>query len=64
MRRRRVEHIREDLLAERCPGATILEAGARWGIRNRSTLVNSYRRHFDETPGQTLQRQSSNARTL
>jgi AraC-like DNA-binding protein len=57
IRRRRVEHIRDDLLAEQVTGQTVLEAGARWGIRNRSTLVNSYRRHFDETPGQTLQRQ-------
>jgi transcriptional regulator GlxA family with amidase domain len=57
IRRLRVEHIRADLLTgaqgTRC---TVLEAGARWGIANRSTLVASYRRHFAETPAETLLR--------
>jgi AraC-like DNA-binding protein len=56
IRRCRVERIREDLVKGNWTGRTVLEAGARWGIGNRSTLIASYRRHFSETPAETLQR--------
>jgi AraC-like DNA-binding protein len=56
MRRCRVERIREDLLKADPGGLTVTEAAARWGIRNRSTLVASYRRYFSETPAETLSR--------
>jgi AraC-like DNA-binding protein len=59
IRRNRVERIREDLLQGDATGRTLLEAGARWGISNRSTLVASYRRHFSETPAETLLRSGS-----
>jgi AraC-like DNA-binding protein len=56
LRRCRVERIRKDLLNEDAPGGTIIEAAARWGISNRSTLVSCYRRYYRETPAETLMR--------
>ena len=56
MQRCRVERIRADLLREDKTEATVYETAARWGIRNRSTLANSYRKYFRETPTQTLAR--------
>jgi methylphosphotriester-DNA--protein-cysteine methyltransferase len=53
IRTRRMEHIRDDLCQE-TGGRGVREVAARWGITNRSTLSNSYRLHFDETPTQTL----------
>lgn len=53
IRARRMEHIRDDLCQE-TGGRGVREVAARWGITNRSTLSNSYRAHFDETPTQTL----------
>jgi AraC-like DNA-binding protein len=58
LRRSRVEHIREDLLRTDSSGPTVIETAARWGIRSRSTLVASYRKHFQETPADTLARRS------
>jgi AraC-like DNA-binding protein len=54
MRRCRIERIRQDLLRDTVTGATVIEVAARWGIRNRSTLVTLYRRYFHETPAETL----------
>jgi len=54
IRSRRMERIRDDL-CEDTAGRGVREVAARWGITNRSTLANSYRLHFDETPTQTLQ---------
>ncbi|WP_157131651.1 helix-turn-helix transcriptional regulator [Piscinibacter gummiphilus] len=56
LRRCRVERIRDDLLSAEGCGPTVIETAARWGIRNRSTLVSSYRKHFRETPADTLAR--------
>lgn len=56
IQRCRVERIRADLLREDAPGATVIETAARWGIRNRSTLITSYRKYFRETPTETLAR--------
>jgi AraC-like DNA-binding protein len=56
VRRCRMERIRADLLADHGAPITIANIAARWGVRNRSTLVASYRKHFDETPEQTLGR--------
>ena len=56
VRRCRVERIREDLLRGDTGGATVIETAARWGIRNRSTLVSLYRKYFSETPSETLAR--------
>lgn len=56
IQRCRVERIRADLLREDAPGTTVIETAARWGIRNRSTLITSYRKYFQETPTETLAR--------
>ncbi|AKJ27821.1 helix-turn-helix domain-containing protein [Caldimonas brevitalea] len=56
LRRCRVERIRRDLVSPAAPGVTVIEAAARWGIRNRSTLLSSYRKYFKETPAETLAR--------
>ena len=56
IQRCRVERIRADLLCEDAPGGTVIETAARWGIRNRSTLITSYRKYFRETPTETLAR--------
>lgn len=56
IQRCRVERIRADLLREDAPGSTVIETAARWGIRNRSTLITSYRKYFRETPTETLAR--------
>ena len=56
MQRCRVERIRADLLRDDAPGHSVIETAARWGIRNRSTLVTSYRKYFRETPTETLAR--------
>ncbi|TCW83868.1 AraC family transcriptional regulator [Burkholderia sp. SRS-46] len=56
IRRQRMERIRGELLSD-APGATsVLEVASRWGIQHRSTLVNGYRRMFDEAPSQTAGR--------
>jgi len=56
MQRCRVERIRAELLREDAHDANVIETAARWGIRNRSTLLSSYRKYFRETPTQTLAR--------
>jgi AraC-like DNA-binding protein len=56
VQRCRVERIRAELLREDAHDATVIETAARWGIRNRSTLLSSYRKYFRETPTQTLAR--------
>jgi AraC-like DNA-binding protein len=56
LRRNRVERIHDELLLADGCGQTVFETAARWGIRNRSTLVTSYRKHFRETPADTLAR--------
>ncbi len=56
VQRCRVERIRAELLREDAHDASVIETAARWGIRNRSTLLSSYRKYFRETPTQTLAR--------
>jgi AraC-like DNA-binding protein len=63
MRRRRIERIREDLLRGGVVGSTVTETAARWGIRNRSTLVALYRKHFHETPSETVSQAAERSRT-
>jgi AraC-like DNA-binding protein len=59
VQRCRVERIRADLLRTDAPTISVLETAARWGIRNRSTLITSYRKYFSETPTQTLARRAA-----
>jgi len=50
----RLEGIREDLLDDKGPAATIYDTAARWGLTSRSTLAKGYRKHFDESPSETI----------
>jgi transcriptional regulator GlxA family with amidase domain len=34
----------------------VLDVASKWGVQNRSTLVNGYRRQFNEAPSETLKR--------
>jgi AraC-like DNA-binding protein len=61
MQRCRVERIRTDLLRTDVASSSVTETAARWGIRNRSTLVTSYRKYCSETPTETLARRGSSS---
>jgi AraC-like DNA-binding protein len=50
----RLEGIREDLLDDNGPAASIYDTAARWGLTSRSTLAKGYRKHFDESPSETI----------
>ncbi len=54
IRRQRMERIRNALLNE--SGISIADVAEKWGVQNRSTLVNSYRKEFHEAPSDTLLR--------
>ncbi|RZF23489.1 helix-turn-helix domain-containing protein [Paraburkholderia sp. UYCP14C] len=57
IRRLRMERIRRDLLDDSLNGErTVLDTGNKWGVENRSTLLNNYRKEFHETPSETLWR--------
>jgi AraC-like DNA-binding protein len=50
----RLEGIRRDLLDENGPAASIYDTANRWGLKSRSTLAKGYRKHFNESPSQTI----------
>jgi len=50
----RLEGIREDLLDDNGPATSICDTAARWGLTSRSTLAKAYRKHFDESPSETI----------
>ena len=50
----RLEGIRRDLLDENSPAASIYDTANRWGLKSRSTLAKGYRKHFNESPSQTI----------
>jgi AraC-like DNA-binding protein len=57
IRRQRMERIREELTDKSYAGERgILGAASKWGVQNRSTLVNGYRKQFHEAPSDTLER--------
>lgn len=57
IREKRMERIRRDLQRNAAHGEhDVLAAANRWGVQNRSTLVNGYRRQFNEAPSDTLKR--------
>lgn len=57
IRRLRMERIRAELEADDSAHEQgILATAVKWGVSNRSTLVNSYRREFNESPSDTLNR--------
>jgi AraC-like DNA-binding protein len=56
IRKRRMERIRGELLAGDGGQTSVIDAATKWGVTNRSTLVNGYRREFHEAPSDTLSR--------
>ncbi|WP_206956625.1 helix-turn-helix transcriptional regulator [Trinickia acidisoli] len=50
----RLEGIREALLDENGPAPSIYDTAARWGLKSRSTLAKGYRKHFNESPSETI----------
>lgn len=57
IRQQRMERIRAELQADNYRSEQgVLGAAIKWGVRNRSTLVNGYRRQFNEAPSETLAR--------
>jgi AraC-like DNA-binding protein len=59
LQRCRVERIRADLLRDTDRRHTIIEIAARWGIPERTTRNNCYRRFFGELPSETLARRDA-----
>jgi len=57
IRQKRMERIRVELQRDAVNGEhSVITAANRWGVQNRSTLVNGYRRQFNEAPSDTLKR--------
>ncbi|MGF6955264.1 helix-turn-helix transcriptional regulator [Paraburkholderia youngii] len=56
IRKRRMERIRGELLAGNGGHTSVIDAASKWGVTNRSTLINGYRRQFQEAPSETLSR--------
>lgn len=56
IRQLRMQRIRAELQAASGSERGILEAASKWGVSNRSTLVNGYRRQFNEAPSDTINR--------
>jgi AraC-like DNA-binding protein len=54
IRKMRLEGIRDELQADSRNGATVLDTARRWGVNSRSTLIKSYKKHFNESPSETL----------
>jgi AraC-like DNA-binding protein len=48
----RMERIREDLL--NTPTRDLFDVAKRWGVRSCSTLLDSYRKQFNEAPSKTM----------
>lgn len=56
IRRQRMERIRGDLIDNNTNAQTVLEVAHKWGVQHRSTLVNGYRKLFNEVPSATFSR--------
>jgi transcriptional regulator GlxA family with amidase domain len=57
IRRQRMERIRAELTDRSYSSDRgVLGAASKWGVQNRSTLVNGYRKQFHEAPSETLER--------
>jgi len=55
IRRRRMELIHAELSSQ-TNDKSVLSVANKWGVMHRSTLVNGYRKYFDEVPSATLAR--------
>ena len=56
IRRQRMERIRGELTREDGVVTSVLDAAHKWGIQHRSTLINGYRKTYNEAPSETLKR--------
>lgn len=56
IRKLRLEGIRGELLNEERVNASIVDTASRWGVTSRSVLAKGYRRQFNESPSETIQR--------
>ncbi|MBJ9710529.1 helix-turn-helix transcriptional regulator [Burkholderia gladioli] len=57
IRRERMKRIHLELQGDDAAfGQRVLDSGNRWGVPNRSTLLNAYKRQFNEAPAETLHR--------
>ncbi|AOZ49082.1 helix-turn-helix transcriptional regulator [Chromobacterium vaccinii] len=57
IRQERMVRIRRELQSDDSKvGQKVREVGNKWGVPNRSTLLNAYKRQFNEAPSQTLNR--------
>ena len=56
IRRQRMERIHAELSSEDGAATSVLEVANKWGVQHRSTLVNGYRKIFNEAPSETLAR--------
>lgn len=56
IRKLRLESIRNDLLNDERMQNSIFDTASRWGLKSRSALAKGYRREFNESPSETIQR--------
>jgi AraC-like DNA-binding protein len=56
IRQKRLEHIRDELLDDEMPEGNVLRIASRWGLKHRSTLLNGYRKLYNESPSATVGR--------
>ncbi|WP_063890174.1 helix-turn-helix transcriptional regulator [Burkholderia sp. MSMB1826] len=56
IRKLRLESIRNDLLNDERNQGSIFDTASRWGLKSRSALAKGYRREFNESPSETIQR--------
>lgn len=56
IRQERMRRIRADLqrCGERSSKVNVMSVASRWGVTNRSTLLQAYRQQFQESPSETL----------
>ncbi|PLZ00046.1 AraC family transcriptional regulator [Burkholderia sp. WAC0059] len=56
IRRQRMERIHANLADDDAHVTSVLDVANRWGVQHRSTLINSYRKLYNEAPSETLAR--------
>ncbi|SAL32813.1 AraC family transcriptional regulator [Caballeronia udeis] len=65
IRQQRMKRIQQELEDDRGgAGQKVHDAGNRWGVPNRSTLLNAYKRQFNEAPSDTLNRREPASLTI
>lgn len=56
IRRQRMERIHQSLADDSGHVTSVLDVANKWGVQHRSTLINSYRKFYRESPSETLSR--------